>query len=327
MKLFEKVLQAFAAGDAIGMPTEFMTRNHIKHFLKEDEDFIDPAKSILHKNLFRFQITDDTEQVLYLIKRYSKDGEITIKNTYETLEEWIIKSDAVKKGYIGPNSLKALENIKNGVPVNESGKNGTTCGAAMRVLAPSLCVKKEDEKSLIKGIINCSIPTHNTSLALEGAMGLGFAYHYLACNYPLEEVMKKIKLGCNIGKQSSNYEVAGASSLERIKFIEKYIKSIKEDEELLDFLYNVIGTGLGTNEVFPSAIGIFLYCRENVFKAIKLSSRLGGDTDTIGAISGGLCSLYSKDHNIPYRYINEISTLNNIDFDEYSNMISTMFTV
>lgn len=325
MDLFEKVLEAFATGDAMGMPTEFMTRNHIKHFLKEDEDFIDPAKSILHKNLFRFQVTDDTEQVLYLIKRYSKDRKITAENTYETLEEWVKESDAIEKGYIGPNSLKALKNLKEGASVKEAGKNGTTCGAAMRVLAPALCVKRGDEKALINAVINCSIPTHNTNLALEGAMGLGFAYHYLACGYSTEEVMDKLESGCKIGEESSEYKNAGAGSLERIKLIKKYIPGFRKDEEVSDFIYSVIGTGLGTNEVFPSAVGIFLYCGKDVFKALKLSSRLGGDTDTIGAISGALCTLYGKNHNIPRKYIDEISKLNNINFKEYSEMASGLF--
>jgi ADP-ribosylglycohydrolase len=325
MNLFEKVLQAFAAGDAMGMPTEFMTRKHIKSFLNEGEDFIDPSKSFLHKNLFRFQITDDTEQVLYLIRRYCKDRAITVENTYETLDEWVTKSDALEKGYIGPNSLKALKNLKDGMPVNESGKNGTTCGAAMRVLAPSLCVRQKDEKSLAEGIIRCSIPTHNTNLALEGAMGLGFAYHYLACGCNLEQVMEKTLSGCRIGEDNSEYKVVGASTYERIKLIEKYIHSFKTDEEFSDFLYKVVGTGLGTNEVVPCAIGVFLYCQKDVFRAIKISSRLGGDTDTIGAISGALCSLYAKGHNIPQEYIDKISSLNKIDFKEYAHMISEVF--
>ena len=62
VELFERALEAFAVGDALGMPTEFMTQEAIKSKFGLVEKLIDPSVSQIHTNLKKGQITDDTEQ-------------------------------------------------------------------------------------------------------------------------------------------------------------------------------------------------------------------------------------------------------------------------
>jgi ADP-ribosylglycohydrolase len=133
----EAILEGFAVGDAMGMSTEFMTRTQIAKTLGEVTTLVESHLSANHSDLPKGSVTDDTEQTLYLLDRYLKQG-VTIDSTVEGLLAWIDESDAVAKRYIGPSSLKALKAIKDGVDPKEAGKHGTTCGGLMRTLAPTL---------------------------------------------------------------------------------------------------------------------------------------------------------------------------------------------
>ena len=123
----------FACGDAVGKATEFMTPQDIESRFGRINGLPDISKSLTHSDLHPFAVTDDTEQNLWLIKRYLADGEVTIENTVDELLKWIDGTDAIKKHYIGPSSLKALQGIKNGEDPLKAGINGTTCGGIMRV--------------------------------------------------------------------------------------------------------------------------------------------------------------------------------------------------
>ena len=99
----------FACGDAVGKATEFMTPQDIESRFGRINGLPDISKSLTHSDLHPFAVTDDTEQNLWLIKRYLADGEVTIENTVDELLKWIDGTDAIRKHYIGPSSLKALQ--------------------------------------------------------------------------------------------------------------------------------------------------------------------------------------------------------------------------
>ena len=71
---------AFAAGDAMGMPTEFMCPADIRRIFGADmpdglpEGLLPAEKSITHGILPAGSVTDDTEQNLYLLAEAEKDG-------------------------------------------------------------------------------------------------------------------------------------------------------------------------------------------------------------------------------------------------------------
>ncbi|MBA7635202.1 hypothetical protein ES703_42803 [subsurface metagenome] len=81
VELFERALEAFAVGDALGMPTEFMTHEAIKSKFGLVEKLLDPSVSPIHPNLKKGQITDDTEQNLYLIETYYRSCSLPTHNT------------------------------------------------------------------------------------------------------------------------------------------------------------------------------------------------------------------------------------------------------
>lgn len=325
MSLLESALEAFAVGDAMGMPVEFMTLDEIKKRFGLIDRLVDTTSSAIHTNLCRGQITDDTEQVLYLIESYYEAGGVSIESTVTGLRRWIIETHAEEKGYVGPSSLKALQRIQKGEDVHQVGTQGTTCGGAMRVLAPALSVKKGDIQALRRAIWSSCIPTHNTNLAVEAAMALGYGFHYAATGATYDEILKSIIHGAKEGRKMGAKKYVGASTGKRIEWVANVIKGIHSAEEVLDFIYHVIGTTMESNEVVPAAVGIFAYAKGDTWLSIKLGSSVGGDTDTIAAIAGTLSCLYSGGHNIPISIVEMVLHTNNLGIQKYAAMLSSLF--
>ena len=325
LKAIEKALEAFAVGDALGMPTEFLTRRQIHAKVGEVKTLLDPKEiSPIHKELEKGRITDDTEQMLYLIEAYYRAGRVNETITGNALIKWVEETDADKKGYVGPGTLKALKMIKSGGDIKEAGKRGTTCGSAMRVGAVSLTTPLGNYEELRRRIYASSLITHNTNIAMESAMAVGYALHTAMLKTSVEDIMSKSLEGARIGREMSTFEYVGASTEERIKYIWEMHSKIDKKKEWLDFLYNVIGCGMEANEVVPVSMGIFFFSPENPWGCIKMGASIGGDTDTIAAISGIFSALYIRGHNIPGDILKYVLKINSLDLHEYAKMACDM---
>ncbi|MDD4220578.1 MAG: ADP-ribosylglycohydrolase family protein [Sphaerochaetaceae bacterium] len=310
------ILEAFAVGDAMGMPTEFMTRKQIAKDLGMVWELLPSTKSLNHSDLPSGSITDDTEQNLYLLRAYCKAGEVTLEQTVAALLAWIDETDAIAKKYIGPSSLQALKAIEAGESPTETGRKGTTCGGLMRSLAPTLIsyASGYEPAELVAAVTTCLQPTHYTSQALEAACAYAFALFSALDGNPLEAIVVAALQGAKRGLQAAPYQACAASSGSRISYLLDHIQKFASDDELLDFLFAVYGTGLASADVCGAVFGIFLCAEKDVFKAISLAASVGGDTDTIAALVGALCTAYAGNHNIPSAIVEKVRAVNNLDF-------------
>ena len=278
----------FACGDAVGKATEFMTPQDIESRFGRINGLPDISKSLTHSDMPLYAVTDDTEQNLWLLRRYLKDKAVTIENTVDELLKWIDGTDAIRKHYIGPSSLKALQGIKNGEDPLKAGINGTTCGGIMRVPAAVFAARILN-LDLDTCIYNALVCTHNNSIALESAYAYAYALSYALDNpgCPNKDLLGKAKEGCTVGLSKAPWISAGASLLDRLIFLEKMDLRRYEEQAFKSFIYGVLGTGLPSYETASAVFALLLYTDDPV-KTMFLSAELGGDTDTIGALA---CSL------------------------------------
>lgn len=330
------MLEAFAVGDAMGMPTEFMTRREIAAEFGRIDSLIPTERSAHHSELSTGSVTDDTEQTLYLLKRYCQDGAVSVEGTVAALLAWIRETDAVAKHYIGPSSLKALQSIENGAPVETAGTTGTTCGGIMRTLAPVLCWHARhaastgsgtlsSEAELLRCIRDCLVPTHNTSLALEAAGAYGFAIAAALRRLPLDGILESALRGAESARSLAPYNSCGASSASRIKFLASYVPTVSDSSDLLEFLFSVFGTGLESADVCSAVFGLFLHAKDDAWLAIRLAAEIGGDTDTVAALVGALCAAYAGGHNIPAEIVDTVLTVNQLDVSAVEVQLQEVF--
>ena len=318
-------LLAFAAGDAMGMPTEFMRPEDIRERMPLGPDglpegLLPPERSYTHADLPAGSVTDDTEQNLYLLAEAKKRGGVSVEGTVEALKAWIRETDAVAKHYIGPSSVKALKAIDEGVPAGEAGMGGTTCGGIMRTPSAVLWDLQADEETLVENITVSLLPTHNTSEALEAAGAYGFALQAAFLGAGFEEIFRAAGIGAEKLMARAPYVNCAPSSAERIRRAKALAKNCRvtdraSREKLLKEIFDLWGTGLPSADVAGAVFLIFALAKKDVWLAVRLSSILGGDTDTIGALAGCLSAAYAGGHNIPETVIRRVLDVNRTLFE------------
>lgn len=310
-----------AYGDAMGMPTEFWTREQIKEnfphgitsFMKStDQDFF-------HRQMQVGEVTDDTintkmilDSLIYL------HGDIHVEDYLKRLQLWA-QDTSVSQYVCGPNTMKALEAIQKGVSIHESGKFGTTNGAAMKIVPIGFISNYQSMEDLVHRVEQICIPTHNTSIAIAGASIVAACISYgIQGGNDLTKLWEVAIAAYEVGKHRG-HQLPCASLRHRLEHVRKICLKHPQ-EEVMDILYHFLGTGMETIETIPASLAIVLLSQGNPIVAAKLSAELGGDTDTIGAISTAICGSMN-----PYFTIEDIKLLesvNQIDFDKLAEEIA-----
>ena len=314
-------LEALAVGDAFGKVTEYCSLEDIKQKLGRVEVLLTPEESLTHNDLAHGQVTDDTEQNLYLIRQFAEDNEVTAENTAEALLKWVDETDAKK--YMGPSSSVALEKIKNGEDIKTTGLNGTTSGGIMRIPAAFLFSTVD---SLVQKVVACLLPTHNTGAAMDAAMTYAYALQAAVQDNPsISEICDAAYEGSLIGRKYGSQKRTAAVAPgcgERVRYLQEYLPSIKDEQALKEHLYYVLGTTCSSWDVCSAVFGIFLWAKDDVFTAIRISTEVGGDTDTIACLVACLSALYAKGHNIPEEMVQLVADANDIDFEVTASLVS-----
>lgn len=314
-------LEALAVGDAFGKVTEYCSLEDIKQKLGRVEVLLTPEESLTHNDLAHGQVTDDTEQNLYLIRQFAEDNEVTAENTAEALLKWVDETDAKK--YMGPSSSVALEKIKNGEDIKTTGLNGTTSGGIMRIPAAFLFSTVD---SLVQNVVACLLPTHNTGVAMDAAMTYAYALQAAVQDNPsISEICDAAYKGSLIGRKYGSQKRTAAVAPgcgERVRYLQEYLPSIKDEQALKEHLYYVLGTTCSSWDVCSAVFGIFLWAKDDVFTAIRISTEVGGDTDTIACLVACLSALYAKGHNIPEEMVQLVADANDIDFEVTASLVS-----
>ena len=127
-------LWAMACGDALGVPSSFLTPEQIKSKYGWIDTFYPPEKGhIFHDGLLAGEYTDDTEQSMALMNAYIRDKKVVPMSVVKEIIAW---ADRVKDKYaspLGPSTERALKNIAAGGDITVSGKWGNTNGSSMRI--------------------------------------------------------------------------------------------------------------------------------------------------------------------------------------------------
>ena len=259
----DAALLAFACGDALGMATEFMTREQIEGaFPGGVTRLLEQKDSQNHGDLTPGSVTDDTEQVAYLLERYRAKGEVTVEDTVDSLLAWIRETGAVEKHYIGPSSLKALTAIEKGADPTTAG-TGTTCGGIMRTPA-AVCFDPDQTMDQLAALL----PTHNTSEALEAAGCYGAALLTAINSGTVAEVIEAALENGPLTEALAPWRGCAASSAARIRAAAGWGRL--PDEELFHRLYDLWGTGLPSADVCGAVFALFLAAEGSAYRAISL---------------------------------------------------------
>jgi len=312
-------LVGVAAGDAMGMPTSMMSPETIrKHFPEYVTDFLQaPDDHILHHGLVAGQVTDDTQQTLLIADSIIANHRIDPEDVARRLIRWGEENHAFDSMLVGPSTLRALYAIKAGKSILQSGSAGDTNGAPMRIASVGIFGNSDLEKTVDSVELTC-LPTHNTNIAIAGSAAIAMA---IGCGISGEKdidlIIQKAMSAAEKGMKRGNIWY-GASIIKRTRIALDIIEDHSSREVQMRNLYDIVGGGVQISETVPLCLAVFKMAHGNPVEAIEITTNLGGDCDTTGAIVGSICGAYMGITAFPPRWIKILSDINQIDFHYYA---------
>jgi poly(ADP-ribose) glycohydrolase ARH3 len=240
--------------------------------------------------------TDDTHMMIgvaeSLIENEGFNGEKMALNFIRHYEEepW--------RGY-GPGPPQVFKWIKSGVPWREAsrrlfgGAGSLGNGAAMR--AAPIGLLYHDNSTMLRSVVNDSSQiTHAHELAKEGAAIEAYA------------VATSVNTRLSHQRQETHpLDLLG--ELKRFAKRDIYRRKFELIEELLpepsrSKVGTKLGNGVEASESVPAAIYCFLRNIDSFKEALLYSVSLGGDTDTIAAMTGAVSGAYHGFAAIPEQW-------------------------
>jgi ADP-ribosylglycohydrolase len=310
------VLLGLAIGDALGMPTQSMSRKQITlHYGPIDRLRDAVAEQPIAPSLQAGSVTDDTEQALLLARLLIEGrGRIEPRRFADALAEW--EADMEARGsldLLGPSTKAAIAAIRAGAgPDDDPGKSGTTNGAAMRI-APVGIAFPVAGGQLAAAVVEASKLTHNTGLAL-GAAGAVAAAISSALDHPDCSVRDSTQVAAQFAAQlegTGNW-VAGGSIGVRIGWAAELVHDLARDD-VLDVISTIVGTSVASQESVPAAFAFATRFADDPFQALCLAAQVGGDTDTIAAMTGAMLGAHYGVSAWPTAIVEEVVSVNGLE--------------
>ncbi|SJM58281.1 ADP-ribosylglycohydrolase YegU [Actinomycetales bacterium JB111] len=307
-------LTGLALGDALGMPTQSLSRERIAREIGPVTGLIDARDDQpIAPGMPAGSVTDDTEQAL-LVARLLIDGggQVTPRAFADALMAWEERMRA--KGsldLLGPSTSAAIASIAQGADPAEAGKGGTTNGAAMRITPVALAVPSADPEALLRAVHDLSFVTHNTGLGLSGAAAVAGA---VSAAIDGADVDAALAYGVDLARraESMGHWIAGASIPDRAEWALRTTRAM-DVGELADFLVGVVGTSVQSQESVVSALVIASRFRDDPYAGLCLAATIGGDTDTVAAMAGAILGACRGEAAFPADAVATVADVSGLD--------------
>ncbi len=205
------------------------------------------------------------------------------------------------RGY-GPGVFQVISNLAAGQPWDHAGEGlfgagSYGNGSAMRI-APVGVFHYDDEEKLLEAARLSSIITHAHPLGMQGAVLQACAIS-LALGYGLTGDLDVRKM---IQKLRGSLPEDAHVLSDKLASVERLIAGEPSRDEVIGSL----GNGITSFESVPTAIYSFLSRPESFENAVIYAVSLGGDADTIGAMTGAIAGAHHGYQRMPSRWLGKL---------------------
>ena len=305
-----------AIGDAMGMPSQTLSRDRIASLYGRITNFRNAvAGHPVSAGLAAGTITDDTEQSLLLAQLLiDGDGHVDAERWARSLLDWERGTRA--RGVhdlLGPSTKRAIDALLRGVPVSETGRFGTTNGAAMRISPLAIVVAAEPLSALVDAVEQTCRVTHNTSEAIASAAAVAAIVSAGIDGADIETAIPLALAAARLGEKRGTPATAGSVSL-RIAHALALAAGARGLEDA-NAIAAEIGTSVAAIESVPMAFAILRLAKGDAWTAAVLSANIGDDTDTIGAIACGMAGACAGMASLPQAAMERVISVNALDLE------------
>ena len=284
----------FAIGDAFGVPVKNMDCNYFKK--KPLYDMIGYG----FYNVPRGTWSENTSLMLSIVDSICENKDINLNDMINKMSNW----DAYNNYYGNNMGFNISNSVSSSIKKYDLGNEAINCGSS--VFLDNSCLVRmlpviyylnsnnfsyEDSVDIINSV--CSL-THSNEICCLGCM--------IYCDY-----MRQLINGMN-----------KIDSLEYVRGIE-YNKYYSEDS--INYYKRILGDDfrkitINTSNNVVDTLEASLCCLINTDsfeKALVMAVNLGGDTNTIGAITGSMAGVLYGVRNIPSRWMSKLKRKEYID--------------
>ena len=292
-KVYDGIV-GLAIGDAIGVPVEFINRQEIAE---------NPVVSMREFGTHHQPMgtwSDDTSLTLALIDSMIETKSIDYADIMDRFSNWLMYSDYTATGEVfdvGNSTSRAIMNYGRRVNPLECGgvseyDNGN--GSLMRILPIAYFLQKQFTSLMdyqMEIIHNISSLTHRHPVSLIGCgIYINIAIRLMQGERSLyESVEEGIKNAFEYYKRNSWADIR---AYERLKELSSFSKLSEIEIESSGYVVHTLEAALWC------LLNTDSYA-ECVLKAVNL----GDDTDTVGAVVGGLAGIYYGADKIPKEWM------------------------
>ena len=296
LRKFQGSLIGTFVGDALGMPVEGMTHEAI--LARFDGPLLDMVEGRLQAGSY----TDDTEMMIGLAEALADKGEVDCA----LIGERFVDNFHSNRGY-GPATKKIIAELRKGAqwdaPAKKvyDGKGSYGNGAPMRI-APLGCFYYDRISDIREAAESCSRITHTHPLGMEGGVVQATAVA-LAVGMDPAKMFDSIEFADMVINFTNKADFGKPLVLMRELLKRKKTPEVHE-------VVKTLGNDVRSFASVPAAIYSFLSHPSTFEEAVVYAVNLGGDADTIGAMTGAIAGGYHGINAIPKRWL---QVLDNVD--------------
>lgn len=305
-----------ALGDAMGMPTEMMSRTGIAALFPDGVHTFSTTtkRDVFGRTMRAGEITDDTINTVLVAEMLIESGGVVIAQTYiDKLSAWVHDHPEKSRYVAGPNTLRALDLIAQGTSLKRAGIFGTTNGGAMKISPVGVVRDYRNLSGLVDAVEQVCLPTHNTSAAIACAAAVAAAVSYGVRGAGNLDELWDVAITAADEGFTRGYAFPTVSLPVRLRAVRELVRD-SSDGEVERQLQDFYGCGVESVETAPAVFAVVSIAEGDPQRAASIAAGLGGDTDTIGAIAAAICgSLHPE--LISNEAVRLLADVNDIDFD------------
>ena len=274
-------------GDALGMPMEGLSPEAIAaRFGRPDR--------MLEGRLPAGSYTDDSQMMLAILKTLSVQGRL---DPVYLAARFVAMFDP-RRGY-GGRIQGVMQRLSDGEAWDRAGTDSFGNGGAMRVGVLGAFFP-DDENGLLAAALDQCLITHYHPEALAGAGAQALA----------------VALACRWGAAGWERDAVDAALYlaDKVRHLDEHTADrldllaglpMGDQDAAARFLINEYARNVTAAEAVPPAVGAFL-AADSARGAISLAVSLGGDTDTIGCMTGALAGAYWGLEALPAQWLDAL---------------------
>jgi poly(ADP-ribose) glycohydrolase ARH3 len=269
-------------GDSLGMPAEGLSRDELmERFGRLD--------SLREGRLPPGEFTDDTEMTVGLTESLVDKGEFDLQAVAHSMAH----NFTPWRGY-SPHVYGIMARIRQGMDWDSPGTSSWGSGAACRVAG--LAVLYTDDPVVAEHAAEQARITHTHANGVAGAVSQAVAVSLAAMNGLFESTIAIDEMIDQIKPPVAEHSVAAADALDRIRDLRPQ-DSPEKLSAAIARVYPCDGSAVGT---VPAALAAFALSG-SFEEAVIAAVNCGGDTDTLGAMTGAMAGAFYGAKAIPER--------------------------